>query len=77
MMFKDVAILCCLCESNGWSVDHFLLNFLVVRDIWFFEFSISSECILCDPIQMLTCWQCRFDWRKILKLRRLYLYLKF
>lgn len=46
-MFKDVAIVCCLCESNGWSVDHFLLNFLVVRDIWFFEFSISSvSCVI-------------------------------
>lgn len=60
MMFKDVAIVCCLCESNGWSVDHFLLNFLVVRDIWFFEFSISSvssvipfRCLLVGNVDLI------------------------
>ena len=63
-LHKKVLILdwCCMCKSNGESVDHFLLHCPIVYELWSMVFSLFGIYWAMPKIvvELLACWQGNF-----------------
>ena len=53
---------CCLCKSNGESVDHFLLHFPIVFELWSMMFTLFGIywAMPKTVVEFLACWQLKF-----------------
>ena len=54
---------CCLCKSNGESVDHLLLHFPIVFELWSMMFTLFGIYWAMPKIvvEFLACWQWKFS----------------
>ena len=63
-LHKKVLILdwCCMCKSNGESVDHFLLHCPIVYELWSMVFNLFGIYWAMPKIvvELLACWQGNF-----------------